>query len=215
MTSIQAVSQSLDLESPIDLFSISGNGIATPFYFCNVKNVVFNGQEYQAIPCEFEWLTLSSEGAVPTSRLIISDVSGIIGAIAVQYNLVGATLTAIRTYPFFLDTNVGSDPTQSHPPVKLRINKLTSDYGNQIELECITGFDIERRKIPGRAYLRRCSWILSDSNCQAPTNISFDLMGNPTSFENRACNKDFTSCQRYHSSAFGRRFGGFPASNRR
>lgn len=215
MSSLQEKVQSLDLDSPIDLFSITTAGAGgVTIYFTNISGVVFGGQVYTPIPCEFEWLALTSEGAVPTSRLIISDVSGIIGAIAQSYNLIGATLTAMRTYTIFLDTQPSSDPTQ-FMAAKLRINKRTWDCGNTLELECITGFDIERRKIPSRSYLRRCSFLLSDENCRASTAIHYDLAGNPTSAQNRACGKDTASCMRYHGTAWGRFYGGFLGASRR
>lgn len=214
MSSLQEVSQSLDLESPIDLFELYVNDTTPVAYWSNLQNVVFNGQSYPAIATDFEWLAKSSEGAVPTSRLIISDVSGVIGAVAEAFGLVGAKLIVKRTYRLFLDGQPSSDATQFQQ-VTMRINKRTWEPGGSIELECITGFDIERRKIPNRAYLRRCGWILGDSDCRAPTNISYDLMGNPTSFANRACSKDLKSCKLYHGNDFGRFYGGFLGSSRR
>lgn len=216
MPQLTEVVQSLDLEAPIDLFKLEGLGLS-PFYFSNIANVVFGGISYTPVPCTFEWIPISSEGASPTSRLTVSDVSGYLGAIIESYDngFLGAMLTATRTYALFLDNAPGADSTQHHPPVTLRVNKRIYSPGDTIEFECVTGFDLERKKIPGRAYLRRCQNVLSDETCRAPTNVHFDLAGNPTTADQRACGKDFAGCKRYHGAAYGKYFAGYPGTQRR
>lgn len=216
MPQLTEVVQSLDLEAPIDLFKLEGLGLS-PFYFSNLAGVVFAGISYTPVPCQFEWIPISSEGASPTSRLTVSDVSGYLGAIVEAYDngFLGAMLTATRTYAVFLDNAPGADSLQYHDPVVLRVNKRIYSPGDTIEFECVTGFDLERKKIPGRAYLRRCGWVLSDENCRAPTNIHFDLAGNPIAPDQRACGKDGLACRRYHGVNFGKFIGSFPGVQRR
>jgi len=208
VTSIFQTVQSLDLEAPIDLFRIWDTGIPST-YFTNISGVVFAGISYQPIPCKFEWLNLTSEGAVPGSSLVASDVKGILGGLVEAYGgLLGAKLEATQTWRLFLDGQPGQDATQFRGPVKLRINQRTWEPMNQIEFQCVSGFDLERLTLPNRAYLKRCQWLLGDENCRAPGHISYDLAGNPTSDPTqRACGKDLASCRRYHGHV--RHFGGF------
>lgn len=206
--SILSTVQSLDLEAPIDLFKIHDTNLP-PVYFTNIAGVVFSGISYQAIPCKFEWLNLTSEGAVPGSTLVCSDAKGLLGGLVEAYGgLLGARLEATQTWRIFLDGQPGQDPTQFRGPVKLRINQRTWEPMNQIEFSCVSGFDLERLTVPARAYLKRCQWLLSDENCRANPAISYDLAGNPTSDPSqRACGKDLASCRRYHGHV--RYFGGF------
>ncbi|NES80778.1 MAG: hypothetical protein F6K10_04910 [Moorea sp. SIO2B7] len=204
--------QSLDIEAPVDLFKIYSERIA-PFHFTNIAGVSFGGVLYQAIPCQFDWLSITGDGAIPSTRLVVSDASGLIsGLIESHGGMVGARLEAIQTWRLFLDGQAAQDSTQFRGPLKLRINQQTWTPMEQIEFDCISNFDIERLTVPARSFLRRCQWTLGDENCRAPDNVHFDLAGNPTTSDRRACGKDLASCRRYHGHV--KFFGGFPGIQR-
>ena len=208
--------QSLDLEAPIDLFSISTP--QTTIYFCNTAGVIFNGVAYTAVPVSFSWTGLTAEGAVPGSRLIVSDESGYLGGLIDSLGgFIGSVLTVRRTWKAYLDNQVTSDPTQVIGNLKLIINQRTTQYQVNIEFDCIGGMDFQRQTLPGRGYYRRCQWHLrtldfDDGRCQARLDVNYNLAGQATANGTRECRHDLTQCKQYHGHT--RRFGGFPGVRR-
>jgi lambda family phage minor tail protein L len=209
--------QSLDIESPIDLITVSGLNLPTA-RICNIGTVGFgydsgNPIVYQGISCEVGWTAESGEGTEPQSRLVISDISGVVGQRIDNYSgLIGASVNVRRTLSIYLNGQPLEDSSQ-FLEFSLRINQYVGSYSENFEFTLIPSISLERKKIPGRQYLRACGWReLSDENCQAPTNIHFDLQGNPTTPENRACRRDLDACKQYHGHTL--RFGGFPGVSR-
>jgi lambda family phage minor tail protein L len=198
--------QSLDVESPVDLITvIAGTEILR---FCNLGDINFQGIFYEARPCEIGWIGKSGEGVEQSSKLSVSDVDGIVGSLIDNYDdvVIGALVKVKRTLRMFLDGQNSADPTQVLE-FDLRINSWTGQYGVGFEFNLIPSASLERRKLPGRTYLRRCGWQFRDSNCVARTDLNFDISGNPTTLESAVCGKDLDSCTRYQNVL---RYGGYP-----
>lgn len=198
--------QSLDVESPIDLITVTAGGQV--LRFCNLATLNFQGLTYFARPCEIGWFGKSGEGTEQTSKLSVSDVDGVVGQLIDNYDgdVIGAEVNVKRTLRMFLDGQSSEDPTQ-FLEFSLRINSWTGQYGTGFEFNLISLASLERRKIPGRTYLRRCGWEFRDSNCNASLDLNFDIFGNPTTLLNSVCGKDLDSCERYQNIL---RYGGFP-----
>lgn len=209
MVNINSVAQSLEVEKPIDLFSLTNPTVDDfPNYnFCNIDGVIFGGTVYSPVACKSNWVSKSSDTTEPEIKLFVGDTEGVVGAIIDNYGLIGAEITVKRTWSIFLDNSPASDPLSFYQ-FNMRINQYTGEYGYQFEFELIPLVSLERKKLPGRLYLRRCQWQLGDENCNAPSNINYDLAGNSTDAANRACGKDLDSCRRYHGHVLN--FGGFP-----
>lgn len=206
--SLLSNAQQLDTEIFIDLINIKSQDFDVKI--CNYGSVSFGGVAYQGFPCKISSFSKSGESVEARASLIISDISGIVGNIIDNYIVIGADVNIKRTQPMFLDGNPTADATQFYE-LNLRINQYTGEYQNQFTFS-LTPYSLERKKLPARVYSRRCQWQLSDQNCQAPTNIHFDISGNPTTSANRACRKDLDACKQYHGHTL--RFGGFPSVNR-
>lgn len=208
--------QSLDIESPIDLFSIISR--TQTIYFTNIAGVSFNGQAYEAVPISFNWTGLTADGAIPGSKLVVSDESGYLGGLIQSMGgFIGSILRVRRTWKAYLDNQITSDPTQIVGDLKLIINQRTFEPQVQIEFDCIGGMDFQRQTIPARGFYRRCQWLLrtstyDDGNCQARLDINYNLSGNITSDSTRECRHDLEQCKQYHGHV--RRFGGFPGVRR-
>ena len=206
MTNLAKELQSLDVESPIDLITVTAN--SQILRFCNLSTVAFQGLTYRARPCEISWLGQSGEGTEQSSKLSVSDIDGVVGILIDNYeeDVIGASVNVKRTLKMFLDGQSSEDPTQ-FLEFSLKINSWTGTYGIGFEFNLIPLASLERRKIPGRTYLRRCGWEFRDSNCNATTLLNFDIFGNPTTLQNSVCGKDLDSCERYQNTL---RYGGFP-----
>ncbi|MFM6134485.1 MAG: phage minor tail protein L [Sphaerospermopsis kisseleviana] len=201
-------SQKLDTEVFIDLINIKNTGF--DIKICNHGSVSFGGVAYQGFPCKISSFSKSGESTEARASLTVSDISGLVGDIVDNYSVIGSDVIVKRTQPMFLDGKPTADATQFYE-LTLKINQYTGEYQNQF-IFALTPYSLERKKLPARIYSRRCQWQLSDQNCQAPTNIHFDIFGNPTTAANRACRKDLDACKQYHGNTL--RFGGFPSVNR-
>lgn len=206
--SLTANSQRLDTEVFIDLINIKNTGF--DIKICNHGSVSFGGVAYQGFPCKISSFSKSGESTEARASLTVSDISGLVGDIVDNYSVIGSEVIVKRTQPMFLDGKPTADSTQFYE-LNLKINQYTGEYQNQF-IFALTPYSLERKKLPARIYSRRCQWQLSDQNCQAPTNIHFDIFGNPTTAANRACRKDLDACKQYHGNTL--RFGGFPSVNR-
>lgn len=198
--------QSLDIESPIDLFTVSNPAIANypAINFCNVGSVSYRGVQYLPVACKVQWVAKDGESALQT-KLTVSDTSGSVGNLIQNNGVLGATITAIRTYSPFLDNQPAADPL-AYRSFQMRINQYSGAFKREFEFDLVPSETLDSKG--GRRYLRRCTWQLGDDNCQAPNNLNFDLAGNVCAPSDRACRKDLTQCRQYHGHI--KRFGGFP-----
>lgn len=200
--------QQLDTEIFIDLINVKNQDF--DIKICNYGTVSFGNVTYQGFPCKVSSFGKSGESVEARASLIISDISGLVGDVIDNYFVIGADVNIKRTQPMFLDGNPTADSTQFYE-LNLKINQYTGEYQNQFVF-ALTPYSLERKKLPARVYSKRCQWQLSDQNCQASTSIHFDISGNSTTPENRACRKDLDACKQYHGHTL--RFGGFPSVNR-
>lgn len=202
-------SQLLDTEIFIDLINVKNTDF--DIKICNYGSVSFGSVTYQGFPSKISSFSKSGESVEARASLIISDISGLVGDIVDNHSVIGSDVIIKRTQPMFLDGNSTADSTQYYE-LNLRINQYTGEYQNQFTFS-LTPYSLERKKLPARIYSRRCQWQLGDQNCQAPSNLSYDIFGNPTTVAaNRACRKDLDACKQYHGHTL--RFGGFPSVNR-
>lgn len=192
--SLLSNAQQLDTEIFIDLINIKSQDFDVKI--CNYGSVSFGGVTYQGFPCKISSFSKSGESVEARASLIISDISGLVGNVIDNYIVIGADVNIKRTQPMFLDGNPTADATQFYE-LNLRINQYTGEYQNQFTFS-LTPYSLERKKLPARVYSRRCQWQLSDQNCQAPTNIHFDISGNPTTATNRACRKYLDACKQQY-----------------
>lgn len=212
---LQSSTQSLDTEGFIDLITIEGYGFS-PVRICNYDTLLFGGQLYQKFPCKITGFSKSGEDTEIRASLIVSDVSGLVGDAIDNARIVGSAVILKRTQRRFMDDQPTADPTQFFG-FELRINQYEGEYQNQFQFNLVPRFSLERKKLPARTYSRRCEWQLNmpdrlDENCAAPLNVNFDINGNATTPENRACRKDLAACKQYHGNTL--RFGGFPGVSR-
>jgi lambda family phage minor tail protein L len=203
---IQDLIQDLNLEAPIDLFTLSGVGIPTK-NFCNVGRVTFGGVIYDPVPCKVEWAAKTGEGTEARVTLVVADVDGTVGQlIDNNTGLLGADLLVKRTWSIFLDGQPGADALQ-FTQFNMRINQYTGVFADQFEFTLMPSVVLERKKVPGRQYLRRCQYQLSSLECGADTTANYDLTGATTTAANRTCSKDPAGCNRYQGNT--KRYGGF------
>lgn len=200
-----AANQSLDSEVLIDLIQIKTNDF--DIKICNYGSISFGGVFYQGYPCQLGSFGRSGESVEARTSLIVSDISGLVGDIIDAHEVIKAEVAVKQTLPMFLDGQPTADSSQFFP-LLLEISQYTGEYQNQFSF-ALSPYSLERKKLPARTYSKRCQYTLSDSDCQAPTNVHFDIFGQTTTSDKRACRKDLEMCKQYHGHTL--KFGGFPA----
>ena len=157
---INTVIQQSSLDTLIEMYqldtAILGGGI---YYFTSSAYsdhpVVFGGHTYTPIEFEasgFEW---SGTGKLPTPKVKIGNVSQTLTGLAIEFNdLMGATITRLRTFKQFLDGEANADPTQKFPDEVYRIERKATMNKIFIEFELSSVIDQEGKKLPGRQMIR-------------------------------------------------------------
>lgn len=135
--------------------------------------IVYNGNNYTPIDIEAEGFEWSGSGAPSTPTLRISNVSMYAGVLVREFSdLVGATVTRIRTYRDFLDNGPTPDPAMIFPIDIFRVERKVSHNKIFIEFELAVFFDQEGLKLPARQCIRdTCTHVYRRHD---PATDSFD-----------------------------------------
>lgn len=170
-------------------------------------NLVFGGISFTPIDIEangFEW---GGSGTPPTPTIKISNASMAISALLTKYDLVGATLTRIRTFRNFLDDGATPDPTAKFPIDVFRVERKTAHNKVFAEFELAVIFDQEGVMLPARQCLRdACTHIYrrwnettgafdyTKTTCPYTGTNYFDRTGAKVGARRDVCGKRLSDC---------------------
>lgn len=159
----QAFDQNLhksDTGALIVLFKLDATAVnAGFFYFTDGSNgdvkIVFDGCTYLPLPIETEGFEWSSINAPPRPMLRISNVNKFLHSVVLANNdLVGCTLTRIRTFAQFLDGAASADPDAKFTDDVYLIERKVAHNSATIEWELSSLIDNPTLKLPKRQILR-------------------------------------------------------------
>lgn len=150
MNSIEsAYIELLEIHIPITI--IPETVIDTPrdFYFCNSGNITFKGKDYIAFPFKLTGLEQLSTGAPPRPKLTLATIDRTLSILSFKYNdIVGATVTYIRTFEAYLSKELGSYP------ITLEMYRKESHNRTGMVFELRYPTDRERDYLPKQQMLR-------------------------------------------------------------
>lgn len=211
---------------PIDLFTVDisvllpiGSTEQSIYRFCNWTqtsgaDVVYQGNTYIAIPLESGGFEKAASGQLERPTLVIGNVGLAITGLANAYrDLVGATVSRIRTLTIFLDGQPGADPDAYFGPDLYVVEQKTQETKLTVSFQLAVPFDLEGQTLPARKFLReQCQWIYRDSiGCGYVGSSYFDVNDNPVgSLAQDVCGKRLESCKLRFGSTSRLPFGGFP-----
>lgn len=146
----------------VTLFQLDCTNLAngTILYFTPTTSsageaILFNGITYTPVDIEatgFEW---TGSSAFPTPTLRLSNVDRLASALVIAYeDLIGATLTRIRTFSQYLDDGDTPDPLQIFPPDVYQVEQKTMHTRKQIEWKLSAAVDQQGMKIPSFPLVR-------------------------------------------------------------
>lgn len=165
-------------EDPSKLLAITpvSNGLG--------PKIIWQGQEYIALPIEGSLFNTSGAGELPRPRLKISNYQLIISKyLKVTNNLIGAKIVRKRTFAKFLDDvnfEGGENPFydlasqdsmasgDSYLPEQVfYVNRRVSENREMVELELSSVLELDNVFLPNRnVYARYCTWIYRGHGCR-------------------------------------------------
>lgn len=161
MSSIESEVQKLDTDAIVTLFRLDTTAIGGADIFCFTPrtalggNLVFNGVTYNAIDIVASGFLFDGKGSFPQPKLQISNVGNLAASMIIAYgDLLGCTLTRIRTFAKFLDDGSEPDPDKMFPPDIYTIDQKTKHTKRYIELTLASQLDQNGRRLPRRQCFR-------------------------------------------------------------
>ena len=149
-------------------FHAGTNGIQT--------NIIWQGNDYQALPIEVESIESNADGTLPRPTLTIANINGAISKVINSYDdLIGLKVRRKRTYIKYLDAVnfVGSenpygipDPDSHFMDDIFFINQKKNETPQFIEFELASSLELENVLLPARRVLSNyCSWRYRGIGC--------------------------------------------------
>ena len=206
----------------LDATSVGGDALRFCPYSDNGYPILWQGEIYQPFEMQTEGWEWSGRGPLPQPTIRFSNVNLIIGATAITYDdLLGATLTRVRTFDRFLDNGSDPDPDAYWPPDVYRLDQKTAQNNTFIEWKLASAIDQENVFLPSRQILKnacRLRYRRYDGSGFDYTNVTCPYVGtnhfNATGDavqppQEDACGKKFSDCKKRFSPD-PLPFGGFP-----
>lgn len=181
--------------------------------------VVWQGNVYQPWPIQVRGFEKSGQGRLPRPVLSISNVNGIIGAIARDYSdLLGAKLVRKRTFAKYLDAanfpgavNPSADPSAAFPDDVFYVDQKTTENKHILEFALAAKMDLAGVSIPLRVVAQTCAWQYRGEGCGYVGGPVADVNDTATSDPNLdQCGKRLSSCKLRFTGTLP--FGGFPGT---
>ena len=228
MTQTPPVAETFKTQMPevIDLFTLdistllpAGSTDQSIYRFCNWSqtngdDITYDSNTYTATPLQADGFELNTSGKLERPTLVFANVGLAITALTNTYSdLVGASVSRIRTLTTYLDGTPGADPNAYWGPDEWVVEQKTNETKLTVTFQLAVPFDLEGRSLPGRRLLReQCQWIYkSDIGCHYDGTDYYDANDDEvTDVADDVCGKRLTSCQLRFGSTSRLPFGGFP-----
>jgi len=227
MTQAPPVAETFKTQMPevIDLFTLdistllpAGSTDQSIYRFCNWsqtdgQDITYDSNVYTALPLQADGFELNTSGKLERPKITFANVGLAITALTNTYgDLVGASVSRIRTLTTYLDGTPGADVNAYWGPDSWVVEQKSNETKLAITFQLAVPFDLEGRALPGRRMLReQCQWIYrSDIGCHYDGTDYFDANDDPVvSAADDVCGKRLNSCQlRFGTGRLP--FGGFP-----
>jgi len=185
-------------------------------------DIVWNGNTYERYPIIAEGFEYSGQGQMPRPQVSISNTFSLVTALMLDFNdLVGATVTRIRTLKKYLDasnftsgTNASADPYAEFAREIYTIDRKVLENRDLVTFELGASFDVAGVKLPRRQIIQNiCPWTYKGEGCGYTGTNYFDHDDNPVDTSDvDVCGHRLTSCKLRFGSNAELPYGGFPSA---
>jgi lambda family phage minor tail protein L len=232
---VSAVGEELNKLAPsavIELFELDGTassiGVDQIYRFhagVNEQisgNIVWNGNTYQRYPVIATGFTYEGGGTLPRPTISISNVLSLVTTLVLEYNdLVGATVTRIRTLKKYLDatnftsgTNATADPFAEFPREIFTVDRKVAENRAVVSFELAASFDVAGVKLPRRQIIQNiCPWTYKGEGCGYTGTDYYDINDNEVgNVAQDVCGHRLSSCKLRFGENAEIPYGGFPSA---
>jgi lambda family phage minor tail protein L len=147
-----------------------------------------------------------------------------VGALVRNYgDLLGATVTRIRTLGKYLDNRPEADPTAEFPREVFRVERKSGQSRCELQFTLASAMDLRGMKLPRRLVLKNtCTFVYrryvdagfvhdsTENACPYRGPACFDAMGNTVAADTDVCGKKLSDCKRRYTQPAAIPFRGFP-----
>jgi lambda family phage minor tail protein L len=213
--------QRLDPGARVELFDLDATSLGGSISYFHAGTdqstsaIVWQGHSYLPWPVQASGFEYNGRGQLPTPRMKIANVGGLITALNLAYDdLVGAKLTRKRTFARYLDGEPAADPTAGFPDDVFYVDRKVSENKVFVEYELGSALDVHGVKIPIRQANRNaCTWVYRSAECTYAGGAVADINDLATEDINEdRCSKKLTGCRLRHAGNLP--YGGFPGLSR-
>jgi len=207
--------QKLETDNIVSLYMLDTTPIGGTEIFRFTKKmredsvISFGGNEYNAIDLNVSGFIWDGRGNMPTPTMQISNVANLLTAVVIELkDLIGSTLTRIRTFEKHLDDGSDPDDSATFPLDVYTVEQKTKHNKVFIEWQLSSILDQSARMLPGRIILRDvCThtyrvWnattgVFDYSNASCPYSgaNSFDQTDAYTSADKDNCSRRLSGCR--------------------
>ncbi len=228
VTAIASEIQKLEPSGKIELFIIDLTSFGGELYRFHAgtnelkSNIIWQGEEYVAFPVQASGFDLTGNGQLPRPKLQVSNVTGAITALVLQYkDILGAKVTRKRTLVKYLDevnfdggVNPDADDTAEFAEDVYYIDRKSAENKEFVEFELASAMDLAGVKLPRRQVVQNvCPWLYRGAECGYTGTDYFDSLDNSVvSADDDVCGKRLTSCKLRFGENAELPFGGFPGA---
>jgi lambda family phage minor tail protein L len=228
MTQLPPISQTTQprLAQVVDLYTVDISVLLPPgsteqaiYRFCNWSqvngnDVAYQSNTYTALPLEANGFERNTSGQLERPSITFANIGLAITALTNTYeDLIGASVSRIRTLTTYLDGQPGADPDAYWGPDEWIIEQKTNETKLAITFQLAVAFDLEGRSLPARRLLReQCQWTYrSNIGCHYNGSNYWDVNDNSVgSLAQDVCGKRLDSCKLRFGNTSRLPFGGFP-----
>lgn len=167
--------------------------------------VKFGGVAYQPLPIYGSGYGWNGQGSPPLPKLQVMNIGGIVAGATIEFDdLVGATVTRIRTFRKHLDGQEEADPNTHMEPDIYRVNRKSLHNPSTIEFELSTPFEQLNKQVPSSMCLRNTcrfhyrrwvngAWVYG--TCPYAEDAMFDGLNQPTTDPSKdVCCRRMSGC---------------------
>ena len=185
-------------------------------------NIVWNGNTYERYPIEATGFKYDGQGQLPRPQITVSNILSLVTTLILDYNdLVGATVTRIRTLKKYLDatnftsgTNADADPFAEFAREVYIIDRKVVENRELVTFELAATFDVAGVQLPRRQIIQNiCPWTYRGEGCGYTGTDYYDIDDNEVATEALdVCGHRLSSCKLRFGEFSELPYGGFPSA---